>query len=152
MADLSERLLRAPPFHRFLDVRLVRAAPGEAVVRVPWRAELEGNPLIHAYHGGITASLIDLAGGLVLWAELGIPTPTIDMRIDYLRPALAGGDLYAGARKVRLGATVAFVDAWAWQGADDREAAGAKLVATGRCVYSVKEQGSAPPPGAGPIG
>lgn len=147
-------LIRIPPFHAWLGLSLVEATAEQAVVRVPYKDELIGNPLVPAIHGGITAALIDLAGGAVLFAALDIPTPTIDMRIDYLRPALAHRDLVAVARAKSVGKTVAYVDVEVFNvPPGEREThAEAKLVATGRCVYSTKDQGKPLRPGAGPIG
>lgn len=149
-----EDLIRIPPFHGWLGLTLVEASPGHAVVRVPYKDELIGNPLIPAIHGGITAALIDLAGGAVTFAALGIPTPTIDMRVDFLRPALSEMDLVAVARAVNIGSTIAYVDVEvrqvpagaAWPQTESR------LVATGRCVYSTKDRGKPQRPGVGPIG
>ena len=109
------------------------------------------------------AALVDLAGGAALFVELQFPTPTIDMRVDYLRPAIAGKSLVADARVKSLGKTVAFVDVDVWQprgppavelphvgppraqsavarGDVDVNDEDARLVATGRCAYSVKDR------------
>lgn len=61
------------------------------------------------YHGGAIASLIDIAGDYALWAVLGYGVPTINVRIDYLRPASVT-DLRAIARVRRAGRTVGVVD------------------------------------------
>lgn len=151
--DLDD-LIRIPPFHAWLGLTLLEATHERAVVRIPYKDELIGNPLIPAIHGGITSALIDLAGGAVTFAAHGIPTPTIDMRVDFIRPALAKQDLVAVARAVNLGRTVAYVDVEVlgvpegapWPHPDPR------LVATGRCVYSTKDQDKPLSPGAGPIG
>jgi uncharacterized protein (TIGR00369 family) len=149
-----DALIRIPPFHAWLGLTLVEASAKHAIVRVPYKDDLIGNPLIPAVHGGITSALVDLAGGAVTFAALGIPTPTIDLRVDFLRPALAGQDLVAVARAVSIGSTIGFVDVevhnvpagGAWPHPQ------AQLVATGRCVYSTKEQGKPVRPGTGPIG
>ncbi|HVL47334.1 MAG TPA: PaaI family thioesterase [Candidatus Thermoplasmatota archaeon] len=138
-------LIRIPPFHAYLGVEVVRAAPGLAVLRIPPKEEFVGNPLVPAVHGGIIAALVDLAGGAALFIETQIPTPTIDMRVDYLRPAIAGRPLIAEARVASSGKHVAFVDV---DVKDDQD----RLVARGRCVYSVKDRASPPPGRAYPIG
>ena len=92
--------------------------------------------------GGILAALIDLAGGAALFHGLQFPTPTIDMRVDHLRPAIAGKALLAEARVKRLGRTVGFVDV-------DVTDEDGRLVATGRCTSSVKDREGGP---RGPIG
>ncbi|HWG90160.1 MAG TPA: PaaI family thioesterase [Candidatus Thermoplasmatota archaeon] len=137
-------LLRIAPYHQWLGVQLVEVEKGRVVLRLPFRPEFVGNPMIPAYHGGITAALVDLSGGVVLFSELRIPTPTIDMRVDYLRPALAGKALIAEARVRAIGKTVAHVDV-VIHDEDGRE------VATGTGVYTVKDLGRADA-GTFPIG
>jgi uncharacterized protein (TIGR00369 family) len=130
-------MIRNPPFHQWMGVECTEAEPGRAVLRLPPHKEFVGNPFIPAVHGGIVAALVDLAGGAALFVELQFPTPTIDMRVDYLRPAIAGKALLAEARVKSLGKTVAFVDI----DVSDEEG---RLVATGRCAYSVKDRDAGP--------
>lgn len=140
-ADAVDALIRNPPFHAWLGVHATETGPGRAVLRIPPNPDFVGNPLVPAVHGGIIAALIDLAGGAALFVELQFPTPTIDMRVDYLKPAFAGKALLADARVKQLGKTVAFVDI-------DVSDEDGRLVATGRCAYSVKDPGVR----GGPIG
>lgn len=130
-------LIRHPPFHAWLQVVATDAAPGRATLKLPPNPEFVGNPFIPAVHGGILAALIDLAGGAALFVELRFPTPTIDMRVDYLRPAIAGKALFAEAKVKLLGSTVAFVDI-------DVTDEDGRLCATGRCAYSVKDRAGGP--------
>ena len=135
--SVLDGLIRHPPFHTWLGVAAVEAAPGRCVLRLPPNPDFVGNPFIPAVHGGILAALVDLAGGAALFVELRFPTPTIDMRVDYLRPAIAGKALLADARVKSLGKTVAFVDV-------DVTDEDGRLVATGRCTYSVKDRDAGP--------
>lgn len=138
----AEQLLRVPPFHRYLGLELEELADDHtAVVRMPFKEELIGNPQVPAIHGGILAALVDLTGGVSTFSALGVPTPTIDLQIDYVRPALAREDRdhLATSEIVNLGRTVAFVDV---EIRDDQDG---KLVARGRCVYSTKHQDEAMP-------
>lgn len=142
--EVLDGLIRYPPFHAWLGVHAVETGPGRAVLRIPPNEDHVGNPLVPAVHGGIVAALIDLAGGAALFVDLQIPTPTIDMRVDYLRPAIAGKAIVAEARVKSLGRTVAFVDV-------DVTDEDGRLVAQGRCTYSVKDQETRRPD-AFPIG
>ena len=96
MASLSletlPEVLRRSPYHRLLGLEMVRASPGEVVIRMPFRADLlAGDDEIGRYvHGGAIASLIDTAGDFAIIAAVGYDVPTIDLRIDYLRPATEG--------------------------------------------------------------
>ena len=131
IAELQEHL-RSPPFHQLFDLSLTRVdrAAGELEVRMRYTAAVERSPGSRQYHGGAIASLIDIAGDYGLWAVLGHGVPTINMRIDYLRPASAT-DLRAIARIRRVGRTVGVVDI---DVLDDE----GRLVAIGRACYSSK--------------
>ena len=109
--DELEDLFRRSPYHRLLRLELVRAADGEAVVRLPFRDDLLAgdDPAGRYVHGGAIASLIDAAGDFAVIAAVGRDVPTIDLRVDYLRPASAGA-LTATARTVRVGRSVAVAD------------------------------------------
>ena len=142
-----EDLIRIPPFHKYLDVRLVAVDEHHVRLRVPYKPEFIGNPRVPAWHGGIISALIDLAGGAVLFPITNIPTPTIDMRVDFIRPAVAkqGTAILADAHVIRCGKTIGHVRV------DVTDEGTGKLVAVGSCVYSVKDQ-ERPPEGAHPIG
>ena len=73
------------------------------------------------------ASLIDIAGDFALIAVLGYGVPTINFRVDYLRPAVKT-DLHAHARVRRAGRTIGVVDI---DVLDD----GGRLIALGRGCY-----------------
>jgi uncharacterized protein (TIGR00369 family) len=142
--ETLEDLIRIPPFHSYLGIEVVAAEKGRCVLRIPPREEFVGNPTIPAVHGGIISALIDLAGGAALFVETHWPTPTIDMRVDFLKPAIAGRALTAEARVKQLGKSVGFVDV------DVTDTEG-RLVAQGRCTYSVKDRGPSAEPSY-PIG
>ena len=77
---------------------------------LPWREELVGVADSGILASGAIVSLIDTASGTAVWAALGkfIPLVTIDMRIDYLRPALKGESIYARCECTKLTRRVAF--------------------------------------------
>ncbi len=54
------------------------------------------------YHGGVIASLIDVAGAVACGLPLGRPTPTANFRVDFLKSP-AKIDLIATGRLVRSG-------------------------------------------------
>lgn len=136
-ASVLDGLIRNPPFHQWMGVTATAVEEDRVVLSLPPNPDFVGNPFVPAVHGGIVAALIDLAGGAALFARLQFPTPTIDMRVDYLRPAIAGKALHAEARVKSLGKTVGFVDI-------DVTDEDGRLVATGRCTYSVKDRDQGP--------
>ena len=116
------------PFHRLIGLELVRAEGGEAEMRLPWREDFRRADGSDWYHGGVLSALVDIAGDYAIASRLDRWVPTIDLRVDYLRPALRG-DLTALARAVKVGRTVGIADV------EVRDAGGA-LVVIGRCAYS----------------
>lgn len=77
------------PFNRVLGVQVSEIARGRAVLTVPFRPELIGDPDRPALHGGVLSAVADAAGGCAVWTTVRETDriSTIDLRIDYLRPA-----------------------------------------------------------------
>ena len=89
------------PFNKVLGLDVVSMHDDRPVLRFEMRDELVGNFFRGILHGGVTATVLDVTGGLV--AFLGLQRKiahepletrlarfervgTIDLRIDYLRP------------------------------------------------------------------
>jgi len=91
---------------------------GRVVMRLPWREDLVGNAETGVLHGGAITSLVDTAGGMAVLSSLERHTAiaTIDLRIDYLRPARPREDVFAEAICYRKTRHVAFIRATAYQG------------------------------------
>ncbi len=131
LSELQEHL-QSSPFHKLFDLSCARLdrESGELELRMRYTPSVERSPGTRQYHGGPIASLIDIAGDYALWAVLGYGVPTINLRIDYLRPASAT-DLRAVARIRRVGRTVGVVDI---DVTDDQ----GRLIAIGRGSYGTK--------------
>ena len=124
------------PFMRFLGLEVVRAQKGAIELRLPFRDEFLRADGSDWLHGGVVSSLADIAGDYAVVTETGVGVPTIDLRVDYLRPARRG-DLVAVARTLRVGRTVSVADV------EIRDAGGA-VVAVGRGVYASPRKESLP--------
>ena len=126
--QIQERLLHSP-FNAFLDLEVVSADSGKAevVMRLKMRPEFERQAGSGQWHGGPIAAAIDIIGDYALAMLCGQPLPTINLRIDYLRPGK--GALTLVARVRRSGKTVGVVDV-------DVSNQGNELVAIGRANYS----------------
>jgi uncharacterized protein (TIGR00369 family) len=129
--ESMQAMLDGSPFIHLLKMRAVsldREAQ-RAVIDMPIAPEFERHPGTGQFHGGVIASLIDVAGDFALVILLGGGVPTINLRIDYLRPA-GGRTLIATASVRRAGRTIGVVDI------DVHDEAG-RLVAIGRGSYSM---------------
>lgn len=122
---LRERFVGMIPHNREIGLEFVDAGPGEATLRLPWQSRLIGNPGTEVIHGGVITTLIDSGSGLAVFCALPEieRIATLDLRIDYMRPATPGRDLYAWCECYRLTRQVAFVHAVAYQDSRDEPVA-----------------------------
>ena len=102
----------------------------ELTVRMPLNPSMERRAGTKQFHGGPIASLIDTVGDYAVGMMVGGGVPTINIRIDYLKPAV-GDALTATARARRMGRSVAVADIDVF---DEKNA----LVAIGRGTYFPK--------------
>ena len=93
-----------------------------AELALPWRQELVGVPETGVLASGAIVSLIDTASGTSIWVARDKFTPivTVDLRIDYLRPAAKGETIVARCECVKLTRRIAFVRGVAHGGDEDR--------------------------------
>lgn len=94
-----------------------RIDPAGAEASMPYRPEWLGDTERGLIHTGIITTLVDTISGLAALAAAGRfePMPTLDLRMDYLRPAVPDKTLYCRAECYRLTRSIAFVRARAWQ-------------------------------------
>ena len=120
------------PFAEDLGIELTHAADGRAEGRLDLAARHTSNERTGVVHGGVTYSLADTVGGAAVYSAVGssTPTPTVDMRIDYLAPA-TGEALNAEADVVRNGNSVCTVDVTVTDGDGTRIAEARGVYKTG---------------------
>jgi uncharacterized protein (TIGR00369 family) len=117
------------PFISWLGMRALSVDydKSEFSARMPLKPELERRPGNRQFHGGPIASFIDVVGDFAIGMLVGGGVPTMNLRIDYVRPAI--GDALIGFGRVRrLGRTAAVIDI------DVTDPEG-RLVAIGRGTY-----------------
>ncbi len=76
-----------------------------------YQERFAGNPVNGILHGGIITTLIDTAMGMSIYARLKqyMPIATLDFRIDYLKPATPGEDVFTWASCYKVTKQIAFV-------------------------------------------
>ena len=114
-------VLESLPHNAKLGIRTVEIARGRCTAFIEFRPELVGDPHRGVLHGGVVTTLIDATAGAAVYSSIPPQSSlaTLDMRIDYLRPAEPDKRLYASAELYRLTRRIAFVRASAYQ--DDPE-------------------------------
>ena len=113
---LAQAFSAGVPHNRALGMEIVQMAPAEAVFRLPYDPKLVGNPDTGVLHGGAITALLDGASGAAVFAALPdlVPIATLDLRIDYLRPAEVGRAVMARATCYKMTRNVAFTRAVAY--------------------------------------
>ena len=131
-------------FNRVLGLQITVLRPEAVAGRIDMKRELVGHFLYQRAHGGVISAGLDAMGGLAVMAAIGArhmddapqqrlhrfgKLGTIDLRIDYLRPAV-GPHFELRAEVLRLGSRVA-TTRMEFLGADG------KLLSSGAAAYIV---------------
>ncbi len=102
--ELNELILKMP-FNHHLGLRVTRVYKDGLTLECEVRPEMTNG--LGTLHGGVTASLVDAAVGIaVIGARGGAPATTVEMKLNYLRPA-THGKVRARARLLKVGRTLA---------------------------------------------
>ena len=131
-------------FNRLLGLRIGEVSGDAVAGHIEMRNDLIGHYGHHRLHGGVISAGLDAMGGLAVMAAIGarhMDEPplqrlhrfgklgTIDLRIDYLRPAI-GDRFLLSAQVLRLGSRVASTRM-------EFHAADGTLLSTGTAAYIV---------------
>ncbi len=125
-----QAMLDHSPFIAFLGLTVTETDPVKEQVTMTcaMRPEFERGAGTGQWHGGPIAAIIDTVGDYALIMALRRGLPTINFRVDYLRPAIKTS-LTSTARVRRAGKSVGIVDVDVFN--DQKQ-----LVAIGRATYS----------------
>jgi len=107
---------------RALGLEYRDSGPDWAELALPWRKELVGVREGGILASGAIVSLIDTASGTAVWVKMGHfqPIVTLDLRLDYLRPATEGETVLARCECYKLTKSIGFVRGIAHGGNPER--------------------------------
>ncbi|MCC5881086.1 MAG: PaaI family thioesterase [Halomonas sp.] len=111
------RFVNVIPHTRELGLAVVEVSPPWVKMCLPWRDELLGDTERGLVHGGVLTMLLDTVCGSAVLCGLPSPEvcPTLDLRVDHYRPALAGQPIMAEARVLRVTGAMVFTEGTLWQ-------------------------------------
>lgn len=121
--EFAQMFVDRVPQLRALAIAFVGVdAEGKATIKLPYDEKLVGFPDTGVLAGGAIYTLMDSVAGIAVFAALGayMPAATLDLRIDYLKPAMPGEDVFGEARCYKLTRNVAFVRGRAHHGDAER--------------------------------
>jgi uncharacterized protein (TIGR00369 family) len=108
---------RRSVYGRISGLRLDRAGPGEAWSSLPYRPVFVGDTETGVLHGGVVTAMLDESCGMAVQLALDgtRAIATLDLRIDYQKPATPGLDIKAHSFCYRTTRSIAFVRSTAYQ-------------------------------------
>lgn len=114
---LRQNFAEAVPHVKQLGISVTDFGVDGVTMSLPYRDEWLGDTERGVIHTGVITTLIDSCCGLALLAHLQTlePIATLDLRMDYLRPALRDKPVHCRAWCYRLTPHIAFLRAEAWQ-------------------------------------
>ncbi|MEO0466688.1 MAG: PaaI family thioesterase [Pseudomonadota bacterium] len=135
MREHAHLIMSAVPWAKELGFEVTAVKEARAFAKAPWRHDLVGDPEHGVIAGGVITALLDNLCGVAVAAALDEfkSMATLDLRIDYMRPATKGQDVLAEAECYHVTRSVAFCHAWAYH--DDRS----KMVATATASFALKD-------------
>lgn len=105
-----------------LGGEIVEIGKGRARMRLPYAPHLVGDPDTGVVHGGVITAMLDQTCGIAIASALTeiMPFATLDLRIDYMKPAAPHVDIVVEAECLKVTHEVAFTRGIAFQETPDK--------------------------------
>ena len=117
MLERAQRFLSALRHCQVLGMRVHGVTPAGLTLCLPYSTQIIGNPETGVIHGGAITTLMDTTCGIstvCVLPEFEV-CPTIDLRIDYMRPAEPNKDVFGFAECYRVTENIIFTRGYAYQ-------------------------------------
>lgn len=133
--EAARQFITAIPHAKEMGMQITELGEGRATITMAYDPRLVGDPATGVLHGGAVSALMDTASGAAVMChpEAPVSTATLDLRIDYFRPATPGQTITARAECHHVTRSVAFTRVIA---TDDDES---RPVAMGTGAFTVDQ-------------
>ena len=125
LTEIATRFVDQLAQCRRLNLRVHEASEHHVLIELPYANELIGYPDTGVIHGGVITTLMDTASGSAVvcsifekYKTLEI-SPTLDLRVDYMKPADPNKPVYGFAECYKISSSVAFTRGIAYQDSID---------------------------------
>ncbi|MEO3681727.1 PaaI family thioesterase [Shewanella vesiculosa] len=125
LTEVASRFVSQLAQCRRLGLTVQEASEHHVLIELPYSQDIIGYPDTGVIHGGVITTLIDTACGTAVvcailkkYQSLEL-SPTLDLRVDYMKPAEPHKSVYGFAECYRLSPSVAFTRAIAYQDSID---------------------------------
>lgn len=121
LAKFAGARLGGTPFAVSLGAEVLEIVKGRARTKLPYGPQLVGDPETGVVHGGVITAMLDQTCGIAVASALKeiIPFATLDLRIDYMKPAEPHADIFIEAECLKITHEVAFTRGIAYQASRD---------------------------------
>lgn len=118
---VQKRMSGGTPHADLLGLRFQHARIGHATLALPYQTQFAGDAETGILHGGVITALIDHTCGASVQLKRAMrqAIATLDLRIDYMKPASSGETVLCHAHCYKMTKNIAFVRAEAYQGEGD---------------------------------
>lgn len=132
------RMLDFIPHMGEIGLQLLCAGSESVEMALPYREDWLGDIAHGLLHPGIITTLVDSCSGLAVMAHIGKleAIATLDLRMDYLHPAVKDHTLHCRSRCYRMTTNIAFARADVWQAHEP-----GRVIATSQGVFMRSARG-----------
>ena len=115
--ELNRKYVARAPHMREIGLQVTAVDTARGTMSLPARPEWIGDPGRGLLHTGVLTVLADSTCGLAVGAAMAerAPYATLDLRMDWLRPAGPDHEVHCEAHCCRISRSVAFVRGEVWQ-------------------------------------
>lgn len=116
-SDMFGTIIDNTPYMKAIGAYYAGVSVAGVTMALPWREDLVGDPETRVIASGVVTALLDNCCGMAVWDKINEfkPVATLDLRIDYMRPARPDHELKVTAKCYKLTRSIGFVRAFAYE-------------------------------------